>query len=55
MARFAGGGPFPGTHHLERDEALMPEILRNVDHGHTAGADLAIEQITLAESCGETL
>jgi len=35
---------------LQRDRPIVPEITRQVDRGHAAPAELALEQVTIAES-----
>ena len=35
--------------HLERDRAVVPEVLREVDRGHAAAAELALEPVAVGE------
>ena len=39
-----GGGEL-GVEHLERDRAVVPEVLGEVDRGHAAAAELALERV----------
>ena len=39
--------------HLERDVAIVPEIAREVDGGHSARADLALDDIAIGEPAKE--
>ena len=41
--------------HLERDRAVVLEVVREVDRGHPAAAELALEAITVSEMCPECL
>ena len=34
-----------GVEHLERDRAVVPEVLGEVDRGHAAAAELALERV----------
>ena len=36
-----------GMQHLDGDLALVPEIRGEIDGGHTAGAELALDAVTL--------
>ena len=38
-----------GVEHLERDVALVPEVAREVDGRHAAGADLALDGVAAGE------
>ena len=44
------GGEF-GPQHLDRDLAVVLEVLREVDRGHAAGTELALERVAVGE-CG---
>ena len=35
--------------HLERDRAVVPEVVREVDRRHAAAAELALEPIAVGE------
>ena len=37
-----------GVQHLERDRPVVPEVLREVDRGHAAAAELALERVAVA-------
>ena len=38
-----------GAQHLERDLAVVPQVLRQVDRRHAAGADLAFDPVAVGE------
>ena len=38
-----------GLENLERDFALVPDVSREVDGGHFAGADLALDGVAIRE------
>ena len=38
-----------GAQHLERDPAVVPDVLGQVDGRHAAGADLAVEAIAVRQ------
>ncbi len=42
-----------GPEDLDRDLALVPEVLREVDGGHAAGADLPLDAVAVSECRGE--
>ena len=44
-----------GIEHLERDVAIVLQVLREVDGGHAAGADLALDPVAVSESGGQAL
>ena len=37
-----------GVQHLERDRAVVPEVLRQVDHGHATPAELELDTVTIS-------
>ncbi|HEU4829762.1 MAG TPA: hypothetical protein VFT04_11270 [Gemmatimonadales bacterium] len=39
--------------HLDRDLALVAEVVREVDRGHAAGAELALEAVAAVQRGGE--
>ncbi len=41
--------------HLDRDSAPMLEIFREVDRGHAALAQLALDAVAVGEACPEVL
>jgi hypothetical protein len=41
-----GGQAQLGTQDLKGDSALMPDVAREVHHGHTTGAHLALQLVT---------
>ena len=45
-----------GEEHLEGDRAVVPEVLGEVDDGHAAAAELALERVAVgecvAQGCG---
>ena len=43
-----------GPQDLERDPPVVSEVCREIDHGHAAGADLAVEPVAVFESGLET-
>ena len=44
-----------GVEDLDGDVAVMPEVEREEDGGHAAGADLAIDAIAVAEGVAQAL
>ena len=42
-----------GQEHFQRDRSLVLDVLGQIDRGHTAAAQLAVEQVAIAESLGE--
>ena len=38
-----------GVQHLEGDGSVVPEVVREVDRGHAAPAELALDGITVLE------
>ena len=38
---------------LEGDESIVFEVVRQVDCGHTAAPELALDRVAIAEGCGE--
>ena len=42
-----------GVQHLERDGAVVPQVVREVDRGHAAAAELALELVAVRECCRE--
>ena len=38
-----------GVEHLERDRAVVAEVLRQVDGGHAAAPELALEPVAVGE------
>ena len=38
-----------GVQHLDRDLAVVLEVVREVDGGHAAGADLALEAVLVGQ------
>ena len=49
-----GGSQF-GVEHLERDRSVVPEIAREVDRGHAAAAELALEHVAVGQGGLEPL
>ena len=39
--------------HLERDRPIVPEVLREIDRGHPAPAQLALDPVTISQGSGE--
>ena len=39
-----------GVEHLERDRAVVLEVVREIDRGHAAAAELALEHVAVTES-----
>ena len=39
-----------GAEHLERDVAVVPEVVREVDGRHAAGAELALDDIPVGQN-----
>jgi hypothetical protein len=44
-----------GVEHLDGHLAVVPEIVRQVDRGHAAGAELALDAVAVGERGGEAL
>ena len=44
-----------GVEHLERDRPLVPEVVGEVDGGHAAAAELALEGVAVGERVAHTL
>ena len=42
-----------GPQHLDRDVAVVPEVVREVDGGHAARAELALDAVAVGEGDGE--
>ena len=42
-----------GTEHLDRDRAVVLEVAGQVDRGHAAAPELALEQVAIAESVSQ--
>ena len=42
-----------GPEHLERDLAVVLDVAREVDRGHAAGAELALDAVAVGECGGE--
>ena len=42
--------PSSGLEHLERDVAVVLEVAGEVDRGHAAGADLALDLVAAASA-----
>ena len=38
-----------GRQHLDRDAAIVPEVLREIDRGHASGADLVFEPVVIGQ------
>ena len=38
-----------GAQHLERDLAVVPEVVGEVDRGHAAAAELALDRVAAGE------
>ena len=49
----AEGGRQLGPEHLDRHPAMVPDILGQVDGGHSAAAELAFEHVPIPQSVGE--
>jgi hypothetical protein len=43
-----------GVEHLDGDVALVAEIVREIDRGHPARAELALNAVAVSETAGET-
>ena len=41
--------------HLERDRAVVPEVPREVHHGHPAAAELALDPVAVRQTALELL
>ena len=39
-----------GVEHLERDRPVVPEVLGEVDRGHAAAAELALEPVAIRQA-----
>ena len=44
-----------GTQHLDRHLAAVPEVLGEVDRGHAAVAEFALDAVAVGEACPEAL
>ena len=44
-----------GTEHLERDLAVVHQVVREVDGGHPARAKLALDAIAIGKAGGESI
>ena len=44
-----------GMQHLERDRAVVPEVLGQEDRGHAAAPELALEPVALRQAAGKLL
>ena len=42
-----------GAQHLEGDRPLVPDVAREIDGGHAAAAELALDRITAGEGVGQ--
>ena len=42
-----------GAQHLERDLAIVPEVVRQVDRGHPALAQLALDPVAVGQRRGQ--
>ena len=42
-----------GAHELDGDLAVVPEVLREVDGRHAAGAELALDAVAVGQCRGE--
>jgi hypothetical protein len=42
-----------GPEDLDRDRAIVAEVVRAVDHGHAAAAELALDAVAVGERGGE--
>ncbi len=49
-----GGSQF-GTQHLERDLAVVLQVLGEVDEGHATGADFPLDRVPVPQGCSEQL
>ena len=38
-----------GAEHLEGDQALVPQVAREIDRGHTALPELALDHVAVTE------
>ena len=43
-----------GMEHLDRDVAIVAEVVREKDGGHTTGAELAVDAISIGEGGGQS-
>ena len=46
----AEGGSQLGVEDLERDRAVVPEVLGEVDRGHAAPAELTLEPVAVGQA-----
>jgi hypothetical protein len=44
-----------GPQHLERDLAVVPHIMREVDRGHAALAKLALDAVAISQGGAESV
>ena len=44
-----------GEQDLERDRAVVPEVLGQVDHGHAAAPELALEGVAVGEGVAQAI
>ena len=44
-----------GMEHLERDRTVVPEVAGEIDRGHAAAAELALEHVAGGQRCLELL
>ena len=42
-----------GAQHLDGDPAVVPAVLRQVDGGHAAAAELPLDHVAVAQGVGE--
>jgi hypothetical protein len=49
-----GGGQL-GVEHLKRDRTAMFQVVREIDRGHSAPAELALKPVTFGQSSLETI
>ena len=42
-----------GTQHLHGDLAIVADVVREIDRGHPAGAELPLDRVAVAEGGGE--
>ena len=40
-----------GVQHLERDGAVVPDVVREIDRRHAAAAELALDRVVAGETC----
>ncbi len=43
-----------GVQHLDRDVAIVPEVVREVDRRHAAGAELALDAVAVCHGCPQS-